>query len=611
MSGGRGQGRFRARVAADLSKVTTAGLPAHNFALSPASRLTVGELAFDVPVVTPDTPIRDVDRLFRRDRHLRAVIVAAGPGAALLSREQLEFELSGPFGYGRSLHSRSRARDLTPQHDVALPARATLTEAAELILSREPEHRYRDILIEADGGYTVAGVSAVFEELSAVFRHVAFHDPLTGLPNRRLLDQHGHTLTRKAMPAARTAILYIDLDGFKLVNDSYGHRAGDEVLIAFGERLRSCVRPTDVIARLGGDEFAALLTDISEVHALAIADRIVLTASAPFVYEDQPLHVSASVGFAMADDVSGEVELSPLDVLLRHADEAMLQAKRSGKQRVTRLAGDAPATGVARTNLIRRRLGTALAGGDGFELHYQTRRNLGTDDDSCVEALLRWTDPELGAVSPAEFIPIAEETDHIHRLSDWVLNQACAQARRWLDAGTPRSISVNLSPTQFARDTVVDSVLSAVNAHGLSANSLRVEITEGTPLTDLPRAVKQLSILRTAGISVELDDFGTGNSSLSRLKDLPLDTIKIDKSFIDDIDLRPASAALVRGVIDIAHAFGLTVTAEGVERPTQLAILKQLLCDDVQGFLIHRPAEAADLEAHEPAGTVPKTMFPA
>jgi diguanylate cyclase (GGDEF)-like protein len=560
-----------------------------------AGRLTVGELAFDVPVVAPDTPIREVDRLFRRDRHLRAVIVSGGRRAALLSREQLEFELSGPFGYGRSLHSRARASDLTPHHDLALPAGTTLTEAARLILSRKPELRYRDLLVQADCSYAVAGVSAVFEELSTVFQHVAYHDPLTGLPNRRLLDERGHTLTQLAVPASRIAILYIDLDGFKVVNDTFGHRAGDEVLIAFGERLRSCVRPDDVIARLGGDEFAALLSDVSEVQARAIADRVVLTASAPFVYEDQPLYLSASVGFAMANDVTSEVELSPLDVLLRHADGAMLQSKRSGKRRVTRLTGAAPATGVARTNLIRRRLGSALTSGAGFDLHYQQKLNLATGDASPVEALVRWSDPELGSVSPDEFIPIAEETDQIHQLGDWVLDRACAQARRWLDVGHPRSVSVNLSPTQFARETLVDSVLSAVNAYGLSADLLRVEITEGTSLTDPRGAIKQLSILRSAGIRIELDDFGTGYSSLTRLKELPLNVIKIDKSFIDDIDLNAAEAVLVRGVIDTAHAFGLTVTAEGVERPGQLAVLRELGCDDVQGFLIHRPAPAEDL----------------
>jgi diguanylate cyclase (GGDEF)-like protein len=325
-----------------------------------------------------------------------------------------------------------------------------------------------------------------------------------------MLDHHGQALARRSIPASRIAILYIDLDGFKLVNDTFGHKAGDEVLVAFGERLRSSVRPDDIVARVGGDEFVALLVDVSEVHARAIADRVLLTASAPFVHEDQPLYLSASVGFAMAHDVTSEIEMSPLDVLLRHADGAMLHSKRTGKDRVTRLAGDAPATGMARTNLIRRRLGGALAHSSGFSLHYQPILHLKTGKQTSVEALIRWTDPELGPVPPAEFIPIAEETDQIHRLSDWVLDQACAQARRWLDAGTPRSISVNVSPIQFARDTVVDSVLSAINAYGLSAESIRVEITEGATLTDLTTAITQLGILRAAGIHTELDDFGTG-----------------------------------------------------------------------------------------------------
>lgn len=209
-----------------------------------------------------------------------------------------------------------------------------------------------------------------------------------------------------------------------------------------------------------------------------------------------------------------------------------------------------------------------------------------------MEALLRWTDSELGPVSPVEFIPIAEETDQIHRLGRWILQHACAQAQRWIEAGSPRQVSVNISPVQFSRATINDDILSAISAHGLPPGAIRIEVTEGALVNDLDAAVVQLRELRAAGVKVELDDFGTGYSSLAMLRKLPLDTIKIDKSLIDGIDEDPAAAILVHGIIDTVHALRLHVTAEGVERPGQLALLRRFGCDSAQGFLISRPQPA-------------------
>jgi predicted signal transduction protein with EAL and GGDEF domain len=370
---------------------------------------------------------------------------------------------------------------------------------------------------------------------------------------------------------------------------------GDEILVGFAERLRSCVRPSDVIARLGGDEFAALLVDVTETQARAIAERGVLTATAPFVHDSQLVHLSATVGIAMGDDVSRETELSPLDVLLRHADGAMLQAKEAGKRQVGRLHGDRAEVPFARKALIRRRLLDALATGD-FTLHYQPKLDLRTGDCLSVEALLRWTDSELGTVSPAEFIPIAEASDQIIRIGRWVINEACAQARAWLDAGNRRTIAVNVSPVQLATSSIVAELIDATRRHAIPSDLLRVEITESSAIADLPRAIGQLRELAAAGIDVDLDDFGTGYSSLAMLRDLPLAAVKIDKAFIDNIDTTPADALLVGGVIDAAHALGLSVTAEGVERPSQLQRLRQLGCDTAQGYLISRPAAADELD---------------
>lgn len=557
---------------------------------------TLVELAVEVTVVAAGTPVAQVDRLFATDRALRAVVVQTSDRAGLLSREHLQFTLSGRLGYGRALHARSTVGQLLAEDSFALPGHLSLTEAAQRILDRPEPSRYQDVLVLTEDGPRVVPVSQVFEHLAMMFRHVALHDPLTGLPNRRLLDLQGSALIDDRQDPTRIAILYVDLDGFKAVNDTYGHRAGDEVLVGFAERLRTCVRPGDVVARLGGDEFAVLLIDVSEVQAQAIADRVVLTATAPFVHDDQLLYLSATVGIAMASDVTRERELTQLDVLLRHADGAMLKAKAAGKCQVGRLDGGDEAAPFARQALIRRRLQLALESG-AFTLHYQPQLDLQTGDSESVEALLRWEDPELGAVSPTEFIPIAESSDQIHRLGRWVLNEACAQARAWLDEGTPRSIAVNISPIQLATRTIVAELIAALKSHQLPACLLRVEITEGSAIADLARAIDQLNQLRDAGINVDLDDFGTGYSSLAMLRHLPLAAVKIDKAFIDHIDTTPADALLVRGVIDAAHALGLTVTAEGVEREAQLQRLRELGCDTAQGFLISRPVPPLALAA--------------
>jgi diguanylate cyclase (GGDEF)-like protein len=562
------------------------------------SASTLVELGVEAAIVSGDTSVAEVDRLFRADQQLQAVVVQTPRSYALLTRQQLEFKLSGRHGYGRALHARATVTQLLPVDTFALPAHLSLTQAAQRILERPESSRYSDVLVLTGLGPRVVSVSRIFESVSTIFWHAAMHDPLTGLPNRRLLDERGSALLHAEHDASRVAILYIDLDGFKSVNDTFGHRVGDEILIGFAERLRHCVRSRDVLARLGGDEFAMFLVDVNEVEALAIADRVVLTAAAPFDVHDQRLWLSATVGIAMASDVTDESELTQLDVLLRHADGAMLKAKGAGKRQVGRLDGRYGPAPFARRALILRRLNEALQT-EAFTLHYQPQLDLATGNCAAVEALLRWQDRELGAVSPAEFIPILESTGHIHRIGHWVINEACAQARVWLDAGTPRTIAVNISAIQLATRTIVSEVIGAVRSHDIPADLLRVEITEGSAVTDLPRAINQLRQLRHAGIDVELDDFGTGYSSLAMLRDLPLSAVKLDKTFIDNIDTTPADALLVSGVIDTAHAFGLTVTAEGVERPAQLQRLRELGCDTAQGFLIAHPAPPGALTRSE------------
>ena len=559
---------------------------------------TLGDLAVEVSVVPAEAQVGVVDRLFRLDPDLHVVVVDMGVSYALLSRGQLQYELDGRLGYGRALHSKSTVRHLLPASSFSLPGGLSLMDAAQHILRRPLADRYADVLVHTDSGPQVVSITKVFERVASFYEHIALHDPLTGLPNRRLLEQHGADASQQDADLSHVAILYIDLDGFKSVNDTFGHRVGDEILIGFAERLRSCVRPGDVVARIGGDEFAALLLDTTEEQATSIADRVVLTATAPFIHDDQLISLSATVGVAMASDITRETELTQLDVLLRHADGAMLHAKSAGKRRVGRLDSTTQLAPFARQGHIRRRLREALARG-AFTLHYQPKLDLATEDCRSVEALIRWDDPELGPVSPAEFVPIAEATNDIHELGRWVTIEACIQAREWYVAGTPRTIAINVSPRQLTRSDLVHELLATIEDHRIPPSLIRIELTEGTAIVDLPGAVEQLSTLREAGVQIDLDDFGTGYSSLELLHHLPLSAVKIDKSFIDDIDHSRADALMIRGVIDAAHALGLTVVAEGVERQGQLDLLREFGCDVAQGYLISRPMPAGELPVVE------------
>jgi diguanylate cyclase (GGDEF)-like protein len=554
-------------------------------------------------IVPGSTQALEVDELFRIDRALRGVLIEGPARSGLLTRGEVEFRMSGRLGYGRSLNARAVASDMLSGLGFALAAGLSVQEAAAAILERPEETRYQDFLVHAAEGPRIVQVSEVFASLSAEFRHASLHDPLTGLPNRRMLELRAPGLTEHA-DHSRIGILFIDLDDFKGVNDTYGHNAGDAVLAEFAARLSGCVRPGDIIVRLGGDEFAVLLVGVDEDEAEAVADRVLKSMDEHFVVDGQHLAVTATLGLAMADDVTGDESLTALDSLLRHADGAMIQAKHAGKRRVGRIAHDVKPVEFAREALIRRKLPHALEEG-ALTLHYQPLRDLPTGEDYGVEALLRWTDPQLGQVSPAEFIPVAEHTGEMDRIGAWVIDQACAQARAWADAGTPLTISVNVSPVQLANGTLATDIIRALDLHGISPALLEVEVTEGIAILDVPKAAAQLQELVNAGVSVAMDDFGTAHSSLAMLRALPLTRVKIDKSFIDGIDTDPLSAGIVAGLINTLQTLGIRTTAEGVERSTQLAALRDMACDTVQGYLISRPVAPADVPAAAPSRAVP------
>jgi len=338
---------------------------------------TLGDLGFEAMVLPGDTPSAEIEALFRANRGLRAAVVEIEGNQSLLTRDQLDHRMTGRLGYGRALNARATAQALVALTTFRLPPSMDLGSAAAALLDRPEESRYQDLLVTA-GATRIVQVSEVFEGLSEVFRHAALHDPLTGLANRLGLEESRPALM-VGNDSSGTASLYVDLDDFKVVNDTFGHRAGDSVLITFAARLQACTRPADTVARLGGDEFAVLMTDVDETMARTVAQRILQSLDKPFDHDGHVLRLSATLGLAMASDIDadGKDPGKHLEYLLRHADAAMLQAKHEGKRRLGRIDPSRPATRFARQALIRRRLPQALNSA-GFSLHYQHLMDIAT-----------------------------------------------------------------------------------------------------------------------------------------------------------------------------------------------------------------------------------------
>ncbi|GAC1610305.1 MAG: hypothetical protein NVS3B26_16330 [Mycobacteriales bacterium] len=571
----------------------------------PIVRFEVGDVSTSAVVMPATTPALDVDRMLRAVPDLRGVVSWQGQQLRLLTRRRADDLLAGPFGFGRALLERQQLEQLLPEETLVLPAETPLALAARTMLDRAEPARHEDAVVTFDNGDVgLVPAAAVFEAIADLYQQMALRDPLTGLPNRLAIEhQAGRLLSGLTTGERLPALLYVDLDHFKAVNDSLGHRAGDQVLVEVAQRLTSAVRPGDLVARLGGDEFAVLLNDISAVEAQAIAERIILLAAAPFVVHEAPVYIGASVGIALAGDATAESTLSGLEVLLRHADAAMYRAKETGRGRVHRLAPGEPHRDPTRRAAIARRLSAALAE-NALTLHYQPKVNLRDGRVSEVEALARWTDAELGEVKPVEFIPVAEASGQIAALGLWVLRTACDQAQAWRQTGLDLTVGVNLSPLQLSAPDLVGQVEAVLRNSGLPASRLRLEVTESAAVQDLQATVSVLSALREMGIRISLDDFGTGYSSLAMLRDLPLNGVKIDRSFVAGLEASGGGrdGGLVKVVVEAAHSLGLTVIAEGVETAEQLQAVTALGCDAAQGFLLGRPMPAAVLDLPAPPG---------
>ncbi len=424
-------------------------------------------------------------------------------------------------------------------------------------------------------------------------RHLALHDYLTGLPNRLLFDERlAAAVADTTARRGQVALLCIDLDDFKGVNDTLGHPAGDELLRQVAERLSRVVGRGDLVARLGGDEFAILQHGVEGPEAAAaLAAQVTAALAAPFRITEQEVFCSATVGIAL----SGGQAVEPGD-LLRHADIALFAAKAAGRGGFRFFSPELNAR-LHERKLIEARLRVALENRS-LQLAYQPQYALRTGRLVGVEALVRWHDPELGQVPPDRFVAVAEDSAQILELGEFVLYEACAQAARWRAAGLPIGrIAVNLSPAQFAYQDLVDMVGRTLRATGLPAEALELEITEGTLMRDRRGAIATLEALHALGVTIALDDFGTGYSSLAYLKRFPLDKLKIDRSFVADIPDDPDDVAIARTIITLGKTLGLTVLAEGVETPAQRDFLLQEGCDEAQGYLFARPLTAEQLEA--------------
>ena len=438
----------------------------------------------------------------------------------------------------------------------------------------------------------ITGVATIARDISArkkaenELAHQVQHDHLTGLPNRLLLaDRLATSIDQAGRSGAMTAAIYVDLDGFKFVNDTLGHEAGDALLQQVTDRLRACIREPDTLARMGGDEFMLVVNQVSEDRVAAMmAERLRNALHEPFLVDDHELFITASLGIAMYPRDGADVS-----TLRQNADAAMYEAKRNGKDRVLFFSPAMRDTFLEHLEL-ETELRRALDRGQELALAYQPIFEAEGGRQTAAEALLRWSHPALGMIPPGKFIPVAEESGLIIRLGAWALTEACRQCRLWQERGQKGvRVAVNVSALEFARAEFVGNVLRTLDETGLPGHLLDLELTETTLMRDMDEAIRKMSRLHERGIRISIDDFGTGYSSLGYLPRLPVDTLKIDRSFVADLGANSTALPLIEGMISLAHSIAKRVVVEGVETKQQLDVLQKIGADEIQGFLLGKP----------------------
>jgi diguanylate cyclase (GGDEF)-like protein/PAS domain S-box-containing protein len=505
------------------------------------------------------------------------------PGAAVVGRSA--FEIPGLIEGSADMEGhRARLLRREPFRDFVYAYRDRKGNQYHVSVNGEPIF---------DQGGSFAGYRGTSRDITARkqaeerIQYLATHDGLTGLPNRVMFN----TLLSHAIDGAKRykrkfAVLFIDLDRFKVINDTLGHAAGDELLGTISGRLKSTVRASDVVGRLGGDEFAVLLQEMDSPHQVAVVARKILsTVIKPMVISGQECRVTASIGISMFPaDAEDEA------TLMKNADVAMYLAKEEGKNNFQFYT-----QGIKTQSLEKMALETGLRRAleaKEFSLHYQAKKDLQTGAITGVEALLRWNSATLGAVTPAQFIPIAEETGLIVPIGRWVLKSACAQHMAWCREGLPAvPMAVNLSPRQFTDPGLLDDIAAVLRDSGMAAEMLELEITESMVMQNAERAIQALVAIKELGVRLAIDDFGTGYSSLAQLKRFPIDTLKVDRSFIRDIPMDGEDRAITEAIIAMGRTLSLTVIAEGVETEEQQTFLREHACDQMQGYFFSRPVE--------------------
>jgi len=531
-------------------------------------------------------------------RRLRTFADAAVEGLVVIDGERL-VDANKSFlrlaGFESLGDAPERLSDLLIEFNLSALSMAPDAPPAECRLLRaDGESREVELLLRPlawrGAELRILAVRDISERKEAAERiaHLAFHDSLTGLPNRAVFADHlERTVARAADSDEPVAVLCVDLDGFKAVNDLYGHPAGDALLIAAAQRLRAAVRGHELVARLGGDEFAVVqAAEQQPDHAGLLAGRILEALAEPFAIGPDTVRISASVGVALFPADAADPES-----LVKNADMALYRAKAEGR-------GTARFYEAAMDEALRQRrqleadLRQAIGRGE-LAVHYQPLADLGSGAILGFEALLRWTHGRLGEIGPSAFIPLAEESGLILKLGEWVLREACAEAARWTPA---LKLSVNLSPIQFTQGDLAAEVEAILAETGLDPARLELEVTEGLLIKDAEKAIVILERLKALGVQISMDDFGTGYSSLSYFRMFPFDKVKIDQSFIRDMIENPQARAIIRSVIGLGQGLGMPVVAEGVETEAQLEALRAEGCDQVQGYWISRPGPIAHFE---------------
>jgi diguanylate cyclase len=557
------------------------------------------------------------------DSHVppRLVLIEDNPGDAVLVREMLRSSWPGDFAFehfdriaaardhllmegatcilldlslpdAHGLEAVDRVQSLAP--DVPIVVLSGLDD--EELAVRAVQGGAQDYLIKGrvDDHLVSRSVRYAIERKRAeiALAHQALHDALTGLPNRALfIDRLKLALARSGRRHSSVAVLFLDLDRFKLINDSLGHEAGDRVLTDVGGRLQRALRPGDTVARFGGDEFTALCEDVpSERAVVAIAERMAEAVSMPFTLGEGEgeTFLTASIGIAMGDGSAHDEDAA--ESLVRDADAAMYRAKERGKSRVEPFDAHLRERAVRRLS-IESALDRAIKREE-LRLHYQPQIELGSGRLVSWEALVRWEHPERGLLAPKEFIPVAEETGLIVALGTWVLEVACRQAKRWTSvpgAVAKPVMAVNLSARQLSQPELLDVVARALAGAGLAPQRLCLEVTESVVMADDGGAADTLAALSEMGVQLAIDDFGSGYSTLSSLKRFEVDVLKVDRAFVAELGRDSTDGPIMAAIVDLSHALGLRAVGEGVERAGQLAVLRALGCDLAQGFYFGRP----------------------